>query len=346
MTMGDNGLQKSRWANSSGSTAYSNERPGDWNCTTCSFSNFQWRTSCFRCSAGLRDAQTKTFQQKIAPSLQTSKYQNGSIPQGEGKPKSANTAPLPCTNGLAVSRWAPRNVNRTDVAQPAEKVWTRTVQQPLQTPSRPQTPTPKAVDLGLPYQVQHYILVMIQRMLEESCFEFAGRWIPDILHAKGWDCAEAVELSTWKAFLPTALPPNAIRPLSNYTLEGALGDAVRIRNSAVHRHLCDNDEIRRMALQAQDLMSMFSDGTRQDKFHRLWLELKKWDTASMVDAQGARTRLEAALQEISERPVDDMDWTPNAMSLQEVTVDVDVGRDQDHDQNHLGYDYIDEMELD
>tara|TARA_R110002060_G_scaffold22703_8_gene30855 strand:+ start:269 stop:1000 length:732 start_codon:yes stop_codon:yes gene_type:complete len=215
----------------------------------------------------------------------------------------------------------------------------QTVQQPLKTPSQPQTSTPKSSDLGLPYQVQHYILVMIQRMLEESCFEFATRWIPEVLHAKGWDCAEAVELSVWKAFLPTVLPPNAIRPMSNYTLESALADAVRIRNSAVHRHLCDNDEIRRMALQAQDLMSMFSDGTRQDKFHRLWLELKEWDTASTMDAQGARSRLEAALQQISERPVDDMDWTPNAMSLQQITIDVEAGQD------HSEY-VVDEMELD
>lgn len=179
---------------------------------------------------------------------------------------------------------------------------------------------------------------MIERMLEESCYEFASRWVPELLHAKGWDCAEAVELATWKTFLPTALPHNAIRPLSNYTLEAALGDAVRIRNSAVHRHLCDTDEIWRMALQAQDLMSMFSDTTRQGKFHRLWAELKAWDVASTVDAQAARSTLEAALQEISERPVDDMDWTPNAMSLQEVTADeVAV-------QEHSGY--MDAMDLD
>ena len=84
---------------------------------------------------------------------------------------------------------------------------------------------------------------------------------------------------------------------------------------------------------------MFSDGTRQDKFHRLLLELKEWDTASTMDAQGARSRLEAALQQISERPVDDMDWTPNAMSLQQITIDVEAGQD------HSEY-VVDEMELD
>lgn len=180
---------------------------------------------------------------------------------------------------------------------------------------------------------------MVQRILEEGCFDFASRWIPQVLHEKGWDCSEAVELSTWKAFLPTALPPTAIKPLSNYTLEAALADAVRIRNSAVHRHLCDNNEIRRMALQAQDLMSMFSDATRQNKFHHLWVELTMWDSRSREDAVAARGKLEEGLRDIGERPMDDMDWTPNAVSLQEL--EPGDGNDQSIPEH-----YGDEMELD
>ncbi|KAL2071921.1 hypothetical protein VTL71DRAFT_13156 [Oculimacula yallundae] len=340
--MGESGLQHSKWAHTGGSTHNSHHRPGDWTCASCRFSNFQWRKSCFRCAADGADAPVaRNSQQTMIPSVQFKRPYDGYRHQAEAVLlSSASIESTPIASGLSISRWAPRNANSNQSAQPNNIVWTRTSQQPLQPSSRSHTPISKAAELGLPYQVQHYILVMIERMLEESCFEFAGRWVPDILHAKGWDCAEAVELSTWKAFLPTVLPPNAIRPMSNYSLEGALGDAVRIRNSAVHRHLCDNDEIRRMALQAQDLMSMFADGTRQDKFHRLWLELKEWDSASLADAQGARGRLEAALQEISERPVDDMDWTPNAMSLQEVTVEVEAVQDPGHSE------YIDEMELD
>lgn len=158
-----------------------------------------------------------------------------------------------------------------------------------------------------------------------------------MLNEKGWDCSEAVELSTWKNFLPANLPTTAIKPLSNYTLEAALADAVRIRNSAVHRHLCDNNELRKMTLQAQDLMSMFSDTTRQNKLHQLWAELNVWN--STVDPSGARIRLERALQEISERPMDDMDWTPNAVSLEEVQSCVDsVESTPEH--------FADEMELD
>lgn len=154
-----------------------------------------------------------------------------------------------------------------------------------------------------------------------------------------WTCSEAVELSTWRKVLPPALPPNAIVPVKNYSLEDALANAVRIRNSAVHRHLCDNVEIRRMASQAQDLVSMFSDVTRQTKFHRLRDALDDWDAASREDPQAARSKLEEALQEISERPMDDMDWTPNVVSLQEIMSDTESLLEIE--ENH-----VDEMELD
>jgi hypothetical protein len=194
--------------------------------------------------------------------------------------------------------------------------------------------TPKPPDLGLPYEVQHYILAMIQRILEEACYDLASRWMPQKLIDNRWDCPEAVELSTWRDLLPTALPSNAIDPLPTYSLERALADAVQIRNSAVHRHLCDNTEIRRMVVKAQDIMSMFSNTTRRNKFQRLWIELNDWDQSS--DQQTAREKLLLALREISERPVDDMDWSPNAISLQEIT---DVGPADNQD-------YGEEMDLD
>jgi len=194
-------------------------------------------------------------------------------------------------------------------------------------------------DLGLPYEVQHYILSMIQRMLEEGCYDFASRQIPDTLRQNNWTCSEAVELSTWKKFLPTALPQSAIVPVLNYSLEDALADAVRIRNAAVHRHLCDNIEIRRMASQAQDLMLMFSDVMRQNRLKRLEVELHCWDAESQDDEETKRNNLQAALQEISERPLDDMDWTPNAVSLYELRPDTqEYLETQDY--------FADEMDLD
>jgi len=40
-----------------------------------------------------------------------------------------------------------------------------------------------------------------------------------------------------------------------------------------------------------------------------------------TDAQAAKETLLLALQEISERPVDDMDWSPNSVHLQEIRGD-------------------------
>ena len=120
------------------------------------------------------------------------------------------------------------------------------------------------------------------------------------------------------------------------SLEHALRDAVRIRNLAVHRRLCDTVELRLMALQAQDLMSMFSDVTRQSKFQRLEAELNDWDAASQDGQEGKSNKLLAGLQEISERPLDDMDWIPNAASLGEIKPEILETKDF----------YIDEMELD
>ncbi|KAI9048362.1 hypothetical protein LZ554_007198 [Drepanopeziza brunnea f. sp. 'monogermtubi'] len=349
------GLQKSIWAHGNGigigtgtETVCPNRRPGDWNCPSCGFRNYKWRTNCFRCDPA--SSSSNYTESHRNPSQTTT--QNSQAPTHNALPlplpyqKPIDTRPhvAPATggldggHGLSVSIWAPKNAGRRQNTAGSRKIWTRTVPQSVRTSSLPHEPTPMVSDLGLPYQVQHYILVMIEWMLEESCYEFASRWIPEILCAKGWDCAEAVELSTWKCLLPTALPPNAARPLSNNSLEKALADAVRIRNSAVHRHLCNNDEMRKMALQAQDLMSMFCDQTRQDKFHRLWLELKEWEVASTVNASTARARLEAALHEISERPVDDMDWTPNGKSLEEVSFRVESDPED--------YEEADAMELD
>lgn len=197
----------------------------------------------------------------------------------------------------------------------------------------------ESLDLGLPYEVQHCILSIIQRVLEEGCFEFACRWLPQMLKEHNWTCPEAVELATWRKVLPTTNLPASFVYLRDYSLEVALRDAVQVRNAAVHRHLSTNSEIRQMALKAQKLMSMFSDATRQYRFDFLRSELWEWEAGSKINDQAAKERLQQALQEIAERPMSDMDWTPNSISLQEISTDAESLQDID---DH----YADEMELD
>jgi Zn-finger in Ran binding protein and others len=334
--MSDNGLQNSIWAPQSRKLD-SFRRVGDWICPSCGVSNFAWRRECFRCSPaphanGSPANELLQTSVDIVTYIATSDHENDHLQPPESH---LDTIRSPQQQpGLSTSRWAPRNFGGRPPK--TNEVWTRvcssfhctpvpcTITDNLQIiPNAPivsaplQKSMPKPADLGLPYEVQHYILTMMQRIIEEGCFDFASRWIPRMLRDNKWDCPEAVELSTWRDILPTTLPPNSIVPHPSYSLERALADAVQIRNAAVHRHLCDNNEIRRMVKKAQDVMSMFSDATRGDKFHRLWIELNSWDQST--DPQGAKKTLLLALQEISERPVDDMDWSPNSVSLQEIT---------------------------
>ena len=95
-----------------------------------------------------------------------------------------------------------------------------------------------------------------------------------------------------------------------------------------------------MTSQAQDLMFMFSDITRQNKFGRLREELKAWDSGISDDLQEKRSKFESALREISERPVDDMDWSPNSVTLQEITSGPESLKIEEPEE------YIDEMEVD
>ncbi|KAG4034101.1 hypothetical protein MFRU_003g00770 [Monilinia fructicola] len=239
------------------------------------------------------------------------------------------------SGGLSASRWAPRDYPGRSKAANRQEVWTMVIPRP-QPSSMSHTQNTSLLaysspDLGLPYEVQHYILGMMQRILEEGCFAFASRWIPDVLQRNNWTCSEAVELSTWRTILPENVPAAALTPHSR-PIHLCLADAVRIRNSATHRHLCTSRELQRMTQQAEDLMGLFSDQTRQSKFHRLWIELYDWEKFSVMDMQGARHKLEIALQEIGERPMDDMDWTPNAISLQEIpAVEVEPGEVKNHD---------------
>src|SRR4051812_31265719 len=149
----------------------------------------------------------------------------------------------------------------------------------------------------------------MQRILEEGCYAVANRWNPKALYERRWTCAEQVELSTWKTELPVILPFSAIISQWSYTLEAALKDAVGIRNAATHRHLCDNFELKKMARKAASLMTMFDDITRQNKFRRIGIAIDDWDNEPL-SPQAKREKLETALQEIGERPVNDMDWSP------------------------------------
>lgn len=124
-------------------------------------------------------------------------------------------------------------------------------------------------------------------------------------------------MSTWRALLPVELPQEALSVQGNEKLQIGLKDAVYIRNAATHRHICDNYELRKAASQAQGLMVVLSDFTRAEKLVSLKAQLSAWEASMATNYDAAKQTLLDALREIGERPVDDMDWTPNSVSMEE-----------------------------
>ncbi|KAF2669430.1 hypothetical protein BT63DRAFT_455414 [Microthyrium microscopicum] len=292
----DQGLFSSRWAHP-GSTFSKKLARDEWICPICQFSNFAHRTQCLNCTASRQKAGA------TGPSItaNTSK----ATPTANFIPPYANPTLPKQASDLFSSRYAPRYHQ----PQQPRQIWTRTA------PAR--SSTPQRQDLGLPYEVQHFILEMMRRILEEASFDFASRTIPQVLAEKAWDCSERVELAMWRDTLPEAVPASALVVISGYSFTQALIDAVRLRNVGTHRQLCDNGQLRKMADWSAGLMVMYGDETRRAKFEWLFDELIAWDEGK--NAEERRRKLEEALRYISERPLESMDWSPNSESLEEVS---------------------------
>lgn len=84
-------------------------------------------------------------------------------------------------------------------------------------------------------------------------------------------------------------------------------------------------------------MVMFGDGSRQEKCVRLREELERWDRENTGDEDAKRRVLEGALVVIGERPVADMDWTPNEVSMAEIVGDDDRGGTEEGRINGSGH---------
>ncbi|KAH7113558.1 hypothetical protein EDB81DRAFT_824497 [Dactylonectria macrodidyma] len=87
-----------------------------------------------------------------------------------------------------------------------------------------------------PYQAQHLVLTTTQRLLEESCFAFLVRCLPDLIRDRKWECAAVLELHNWLEILvdpqwKAFIEPNLARPFAT----GVLHDVRTIRHAAVYR---------------------------------------------------------------------------------------------------------------
>ncbi|KAL9009721.1 MAG: hypothetical protein Q9173_005280 [Seirophora scorigena] len=93
--------------------------------------------------------------------------------------------------------------------------------------------------IHLLFRTQHQLLVKVQTLLEECCFNFGKMWVPIEMEVLGWHETEAVELTQWtERFLGSispSLPPSAIKPITGTSMPEVVRRTSRLRHAAVHR---------------------------------------------------------------------------------------------------------------
>ncbi|KAG7113502.1 hypothetical protein HYQ45_016761 [Verticillium longisporum] len=147
-----------------------------------------------------------------------------------------------------------------------------------------------------PYEAQHLVLETTQRIVEECCFDFATKWFPEILRAKDWDCAVAVELTTWpkvfKGNFPK-LPDNALS-VPKDTLQHIFDQLPELRHTPVHRVPITAGDTSRIITSALSLAEALRDDARSAVLAELISEVEEKAKAlgQNITALEARTTLE------------------------------------------------------
>ncbi|KAF6831256.1 ubiquinol-cytochrome-c reductase cytochrome c1 [Colletotrichum musicola] len=153
----------------------------------------------------------------------------------------------------------------------------------------------------VPYSAQHSILTAAQRVLEESCFDFATKWFPELVQEKGWECASAVELTKWikvfKQKLPK-LPLHATAPPAGCSVEAALLAVHPLRHTAVHRVSTTAREISSMLHSALRLAKTLRDVPRAALLEELASEVDNKIKAMDLSKNVLENRATAQMEEI------------------------------------------------
>jgi hypothetical protein len=100
----------------------------------------------------------------------------------------------------------------------------------------------------------------VQSLLEHSCFAFAQRAMPEVLIARDWDCAEAVELNRWTSeFFARREQIAALDIKIGKPLDDLFRSIAAIRHTAVHRLRISAKSIEQYLLDAESLLTLLDD---------------------------------------------------------------------------------------
>ena len=120
------------------------------------------------------------------------------------------------------------------------------------------------------------ILMNVQRLLEECCFDFAKKRLPLVLQSHGWECASAVEVTKWTRILAkhtAKLPTDALK-LSGAPFNDILSSMRKLRHTAVHRLPTTARGIEQLIQSALALTEALHDPVRSAQLEELHCEIE------------------------------------------------------------------------
>ncbi|KAI0857958.1 hypothetical protein F4860DRAFT_487720 [Xylaria cubensis] len=122
---------------------------------------------------------------------------------------------------------------------------------------------PSLFPVYLPLRTQHRILTNVQSILEEVCFDYAERFMPEILKKNRWDCSEAAELNLWSAeFLQRQNEFSDRAEDVRKPLTSLLRSVADIRHTAVHRICISAKGLEQFLLNAESFAMLLGDEMR------------------------------------------------------------------------------------
>ncbi|KAF2971834.1 hypothetical protein GQX73_g1758 [Xylaria multiplex] len=127
-----------------------------------------------------------------------------------------------------------------------------------------------------PMKTQDRILTHVQRLLENACFDFGRRVMPEVLKAQKWDCPEAAELKTWVEELIQRrgeLFGSMGQMVQPY--DQLLHSMVDLRNTAVHRNRINAQTLEQFLIKAEKFTTLLGDATRQEMLVKLRLNVQE-----------------------------------------------------------------------
>ncbi|KAI1848975.1 hypothetical protein JX265_001306 [Neoarthrinium moseri] len=159
-------------------------------------------------------------------------------------------------------------------------------------------PMPSLYPSFIPYKAQHLILNEAQRLLEESCFDFAQRWIPQLLEDKKCEAPCAIELTEWVRLLAHRvgkLPQGAIDQ-GELRAKEILFATSNLRHSAVHRLSTSARGIRDLIKSGVELASMLQDHARALQLEDFCREIDNSIQAMELNKNDLKNNTTTALQ--------------------------------------------------